>query len=81
MPACLGTMMVPFGHETSYVKIQAPMAGGGDQDKAIVGGMLSTRATATAAPGQAVQRNERGQCEQNTTNFLTYIEILIVAHL
>ena len=60
--ACLGITTVPFGHETSYVKIQAPVADGGDQDRAIVGGVLSTRVTAIAVPGQAVQYNERGQC-------------------
>ena len=60
MPACLGVMLVPFGHETSYVKIQAPMADGGDQDKAIVGGVLLTMINATGAPGQSEQQSEKG---------------------
>ena len=55
MPACLGTMMVPFGHETSYVMIQAPMADGGYQDKALVGGATITMAAVTGPSGQAVQ--------------------------
>ena len=57
VPACLGTMMVPFGHDTSYVKYQISLPDGGDQDKSAVGGALSTRTSATVAPGQAVQNN------------------------
>ena len=47
--------MVPFGHETSYVMIQAPMADGGYQDKALVGGATITMAAVTGPSGQAVQ--------------------------
>ena len=48
-------MTVPFSHETSYVMVQAAAADGRDQDKAIVGGVLSTRETATIGPGQSEQ--------------------------
>ena len=53
--------MVPFVHETSYVKFQVPVADRGDQDKAIVGGAPLTRKTSATGPlGQAVQHNETG---------------------
>ena len=55
MPACLGTMMVPFGHETSYVKIQAPMADGRDQDRLATGGIKLPGIGASEGPGQTGQ--------------------------
>ena len=54
MPACLGTMMVPFGHETWYTMVQSPVSDGGAQDRVALGGMLLIIVGASGAPGQAV---------------------------
>ena len=52
--------MVPFGHETSYMKLH-PLADGGDQDREAVGGMLLTSVGDFGGPGQTNKK------EQNQT--------------
>ena len=54
VPVCLGTMVLPFALETSYVYLQAPLADGGDQERSTLGGTLLARVGASGGPGQAV---------------------------
>ena len=53
----LGTMTLPFVQVTSYVYLQAPLAGGGDQERLTLGGILPSRVGASGGPGQAVAWN------------------------
>ena len=55
--ACLGTMTLPFVKDTSYVYLQAPLAGGGDQERSTLGGMLLLSVGASGGPGQAATWN------------------------
>ena len=54
---CLGTMTLPFVQETSYVKLQAPLADGGDQERSTLGRILPSRVGASGGPGHAVAWN------------------------
>ena len=54
--ACLGTIMVPFVHETSYWKLQ-PLEDGGDQETTALGGTSLVRVGDAGAPGQALAHN------------------------
>ena len=57
VPACLETMTLPFAQETSYVYLQAPLAGGGDQERSTLGGILLLSVGASGGPGQAATWN------------------------
>ena len=57
VPACLVTMTLPFVQVTSYVYLQAPLADGGDQERATLGGILPSRVGDSGGPGQAVANN------------------------
>ena len=57
VPACLGTMTLPFVQETSYSMLKPPLADGGDQARMAIGGMPLTRVSASGGPGQSVACN------------------------
>ena len=47
------------------------LAGGGDQDKTVVEGVLPTKVTATTGPGQAVQQ-DRNFMQAEDNNLYTF---------
>ena len=76
VPACLGTMTLPFVQETSYSMLKVPLADGGDQVRSALGGTLLTRAGASGGPGQAVIYRNTQAHHSSCTIVLTHYTIV-----
>ena len=76
VPACLGTMTLPFVQEASYSMLKAPLADGGDQARMAIGGMPLTRVSASGGPGQSVAYNNTQAHHSSCTLVLAHYTIV-----